>query len=125
MPNIRVDRQVFPFFNSVKEPVAKNGISESFKNNGFSNLTLEVSGATNINLTIEGCVNILNAKDTALQDSECQWTPLVALDNKNFAICENIESNGIYSISIGGVSRVRIKITSISGAATIVGVAEV
>ena len=125
MPSIRADKQIFPFFDSVKTPVAAAGTSESFHNNGFSTLILEVSGAEGIKLTVEGCINILNTDGTTKTDAECTWTQLAVIDMSAYNVLEEVEGNGIFAIGINGNARVRVVISEISGSATITGVAEV
>ncbi len=125
MPSIRTDKQIFPFFDSVKTPVTEAGTSESFHNNGFATLILEVSDATSIKLTVEGCINILNTNGTTKTDEECAWTTLAAIDLSAYSVLDEISSNGIYAIGINGSARVRVVVSEISGSATITGVAEV
>lgn len=125
MPSIRTDKQIFPFFDSVKTPVTAAGTSESFHNNGFATLILEVSDATSIKLSVEGCINILNTNGTTKTDEECTWTTLAAISLSGYEVLDEIDQNGIYAIGINGSARVRVVVSEISGSATITGVAEV
>lgn len=125
MPSIRTDKQIFPFFDSVKTPVTEAGTSESFHNNGFSTLILEISDATSISLTVEGCINILNTDGTAKTDEECTWSTLAVIGLGSYNVADAITDNGIYAIGINGTARVRVVVSAISGSATITGVAEV
>lgn len=128
MPSIRADKQVFPFFNSVKVPVTAAGTSDSFHNSGFDTLALEVSpsgssSSVTIEGYVEGCINIVAPDGTTLEDADCAWTQLALIDatlNKQTTF-----EQGIYFVGINGMARVRVVVTSISGSATIVGVAEV
>lgn len=124
MPSIRTDKQIFPFFDSVKTPVSAAGTSEPFRNNGFSTLTLEVSGATSIALSVEGCVNIIKPNGETMTDEECSWTPLAIINMSDFSVLSEIADNGIYAIGINGNARVRVVVSSIEGEAIITGVAE-
>ena len=124
MPSIRTDKQIFPFFDSVKTPVSTAGTSEAFRNNGFETLILEVSGATSISLTVEGCINIIKPNGETMTDEECSWTPLAIINMTGFEVLSEITSNGIYAIGINGNARVRTVIDSIEGEAVITGVAE-
>ena len=124
MPSIRTDKQIFPFFDSVRTPVSAAGTSEPFRNNGFASLTLEVSGASSIALTVEGCVNIIKPNGEAMSDVECSWTPLAIINMSDFSVLSEIANNGIYAIGISGSARVRVVISSIEGEAIITGVAE-
>lgn len=125
MPSVRTDKQIFPFFDSVKTPVTAAGTSESFYNNGFSTLNLEVATSGSIALYVEGCINILNTDGTAKTDAQCEWTQLAIISLSDYSVSDTITEAGIYAIGINGTARVRVVVTSASGNATIVGVAEV
>ena len=125
MPSIRADKQIFPFFDSVKTPVTAAGTSESFHNNGFSTLNLEVSTSGSVSLYVEGCINILNADGTTKTDAQCEWTKLAIISLADYSVADTISAAGIYAVGINGTARVRAVVTSASGNTTIVGVAEV
>lgn len=123
MPSIRVDKQIFPFFDSVKTPITSSGTSESFHNNGFASMMLEVTGeATGV---VQGCVNIVNPDGSTKTDEECSWQILGLINVKNFDLTEGFSAAGQYSFTISGMARVRIVLSSVSAGATLVGVAEV
>lgn len=125
MPSLRADKQIFPFFDSVKTPVTAAGTSESFHNSGFSTLDLEVSTSGSVSLYVEGCVNILNTDGTAKTDAQCEWTKLAAISLSDYSVSDTITAAGIYAVGINGTARVRVVVTAASGNTTIVGVAEV
>ena len=125
MPSIRADKQIFPFFDSVKTPISAAGTSESFHNNGFSTLMIEVSGASSIDMEIEGCINILDANGEPKEDANCVWTKLGLYNLNDFSFAKKITGNGIYAISIDGTARVRVVVNSVSGNTTILGSASV
>ena len=122
MASIRVDKQIFPFFDSVKTPITTPGISQSFFNAGFSVLTIEVVGE--VDGTVEGCINIVRPDGTTRPDDECDWMSLALIDLKDYSVYETIPGEGHYCIGINGMARIRINLTSVSGESTIVGVAE-
>lgn len=125
MPSARLDKQNFPFFDSVKNPVTAVGISDSYHNVGFDTLILEVAGSEDIELKVQGCSNILKEDGmTSKSDDECEWSDLAVINAKNFDVSESISSNGIYYIGINGLMRVRVSVTSITGSATILGTME-
>lgn len=123
MSSIRLDKQIFPFFDSVKTPVTASGTSESFHNNGFGSMTIEVSGAASGE--IEGCINILNADGSVKADSACSWSSLAVVNLGDLSLSSSFSGIGHYSVSISGMARVRVVLSSVSGSVTIVGVAEV
>ncbi len=126
MPGNYLQKQIFPFFNSVKKPVTETGTSDSFcANYLYSTMNIEVSGVTSGDIIIEGCINILNKDGSNKKEDECVWTKLSFVDLSTMTLGSSIVSDGIYSVGIDGMSRVRIVINSISGSATIVGVAGV
>lgn len=122
MASIRMDKQIFPFFDSVKTPITEAGTSESFHNNGFSLLTLEVSGDS-VGY-VEGCINIIKPNGIAKTDEECEWEKLALINLKNFDVTEKFEEKGHYSIAINGMARVRVVLESVNADSVIVGVAE-
>lgn len=122
MASIRMDKQIFPFFDSVKTPITAAGISDSFHNAGFSIITIEVVGE--VAGTVEGCINIVNPDGTTKPDEECDWMSLALIDLKDYSVYESIPGEGHYCIGINGMARVRVNLTSVSGESVIVGVAE-
>ena len=124
MPSIRTDKQIFPFFDSVKSPLTAAGTSESFHNSGFSTMILEIANATAISAKVEACVNILKPNGEAMTDNECEWTQLAVIGMSDYAVSDSISDNGIYAIGINGTARVRVVVESVSGSAVITGVAE-
>lgn len=125
MASIRVDKQIFPFFDSVKTPITAAGTSESFFNSGFSVINIEVATGGSASLTVEGCINILKPDGTAKTDAECDWTQLAVINLSDYSVSDTITAAGIYAVGINGTARVRVVAGSVSGETTIVGVAEV
>lgn len=123
MASIRMDKQIFPFFDSVKTPITVAGISDSFHNAGFSIITIEVTG-DEVEGVVEGCINIVKPDGTTKTDDECEWMSLALIDLKDYSVYTKIPGEGHYCIGINGMARVRVNLTSISGESTIVGVAE-
>lgn len=121
MPNLNLNVKIFPFFDSVKTPLTSDGTSDSFGNNGYDNLTLEVSGAGSGVFAVQGCVNTLNADGNPLDDEDCAWTTLAVINANSYSKATSIGANGIYYVGVHGVSRVRVAATSVSGPKTIVG----
>lgn len=125
MPSIRLDKQIFPFFNSVKTGEVKAGESSTFNNNGFNIMKLEIGTSSNFpTIGVFGCVNILNEDGTEKTDDECSWFALSGID-RNFNIVSLINTNGLFSFSIDGLARVKITNIGSDLDGTIVGVAEV
>lgn len=121
MTNLNLNVQVFPFFDSVKNPLSENRTSDSFKNNGYDNMTLEISGTGSGTIVVQGCVNTLDANGNQKADADCSWVNLAALSASNLQKIESITEKGIYFIGVGGISRIRVNVTNISGTITIVG----
>ena len=122
MPSIRTDKQIFPFFDSVKNPITSIGVSDAFHNNGFGTMTIEVDGVAGG--YVEGCMNIINSDGSAKTDNECSWTKLALINMEDFSVSSTFTTTGKYCIGINGMTRVRVVLTSISGSAVIVGTAE-
>ncbi len=121
-----LNKKIFPFFDSVKDPVRKTGVSDSLiLNHLYSAVSVEVSGITSGDIAVEGCINSLNSDGTVKTDEECSWSKLSLIDLNGMKTIDNITANGIYAVGVDGMSRVRVVINSVSGAATIVGVAGV
>ena len=115
--------KMFPFFDSVKNPAIPTGTSDSFKNNGYENLTIEVSGEGSAAFSVEGCMNIQKPDGSAMEDEECSWTSLAIFNGTDLSQLSEISEKGIYYVSIAGLSRVRVNVSSASGNVTILGLA--
>lgn len=121
MPNIGLNTQIYPFFNSVKEPLTEDKTSDSYHSGGYDSFTLEFGGEGSATIVVEGCVNTRNSLDQDLKDAECSWYPLAALNAQDYSKSAAISNKGIYFFGISGVSRIRVKATGVSGEVTIVG----
>ena len=121
MANYNLNVHTVPFFDSVKEPLTEAGESKSVWNNGYDNLAIELSGTGSAALSIQGCVNTVNAQGEQLEDADCSWTSLSVLKASDYSQVQQIEANGIYYVGITGISRIRVKATNVSGQVTIVG----
>src|SRR5574344_87045 len=114
------DVKIFPFFDSVKNPVSTVGTSNACFNAGFDTLVLEVSDATTISAKVLGCVNQVNGDGVSLDDDDCAYSYLSIMD-VNYDFVDSITDNGIYYVAINGCSRIKVELTTITGAAHIVG----
>ena len=124
MATSRVDYQIFPFADSVKTPIEESGATKSFHNHGYRSLTLEISGdVSSINLKVEGCINIIDAAGNNLDDDQVYWIGIPLVDATTGGVVNTAEKKGIFRVDITGLLRVRVSVESISGAATVVGVA--
>ena len=121
MANFNLNVHIVPFFDSVKNPLEETGESKSVWNNGYDNVAIELSGEGSATLVVQGCVNTINDKDEQLSDEDCSWSDLSTLNAKNYSQVEQIVNKGIYYVGITGISRIRVKATSVSGKVTIVG----
>lgn len=121
MANFNLNVHIVPFFDSVKNPLEEIGESKSVWNNGYDNVAIELSGEGSATLVVQGCVNTINDKDEQLSDEDCSWSNLSTLNAKNYSQVEQIVDKGIYYVGITGISRIRVKATSVSGKVTIVG----
>lgn len=121
MANFNLNTHIVPFFDSVKEPLTETKISDSVWNNGYDNLSLEISGEGTATIIVQGCVNTVDAKGQQLSDDKIQWTDLSMLSAKDYSQKPLLLENGIYYVGIIGISRIRINATDVSGNKTIVG----
>jgi hypothetical protein len=121
MANSNLNIQIVPFFDSVKSPLASDGVSKGYWVNGYDNLAVEVSGTGSGTIVVQGCINTVNADGQQLEDQDISWTDLSMLSATNYSQKATITENGIYYVAISGVSRLRIEATGVSGTLTIVG----
>ena len=124
MANIRTDKEIHVFFDSVKTPVSAAAVSPSIGTNGFQVLTLEVSEA-DASLTVQGCLNVIGADGLLKADANCEWTDLAIIDLSDYSVIDKITKKGIYCIGIGDTARYRVNLESVDGSATIIGYAGV
>jgi len=121
MANFNLNVHVIPFFDSVKTPLTEDKNSDSVWNNGYDNLSLEISGEGSGTIVVQGCVNTINAKGEQLKDDEITWTNLSMISATDYSQKVSLTENGIYHAGILGISRIRINATGVSGNLTIVG----
>lgn len=121
MANFNLNVTTFPFFDSVKHPLAESGISKSYWNNGYDNLTFEISGEGSGNIVVEGCVNTVNENGEQLADDELTWVPLSMLNASDYTQNAILTKKGIYFVGVLGISRVRVNATNVTGNLTLVG----
>ena len=94
--------QGFPFFKGATAA----GESDVFRNHCYTEGTIEFKGtATSFSAEIQGCLDTID---------DPNWVTLGVVNLSDFSTATDIEANGLYSISVVGVS-VRVKINSISG----------
>ena len=117
MALVKLDQKTFPFFKGATAA----GSSDIFNNYGnYTSLSLEVSNATAISLKVQGCINV-----EGIEDANLSWTDLAVINNGDYSVSSNIAANGIYSVGISGLTKIRVVITSITGDVTVIGVMEV
>lgn len=121
MANFNLIRTIVPFFDSVKTPLTEDKASDSIWNNGYDNLSLEISGNGSATIVVQGCVNTVDANGKQLNDNEITWTNLSMLDAKDYSQKAELTENGIYYVGIIGISRIRVNATDVSGELVIVG----
>lgn len=81
-------------------------VSPEFINNECDICSVQVSGTFSaVSLTIQGVT------DT----SGGEWTDIAAADLQSYDIKNPITSAGIYETGIEGISKVRVKVTSVTG----------
>lgn len=121
MANFNLNSHIVPFFDSVKTPLTEAKASDSVWNNGYDNLSIEISGEGSATLVVQGCVNTVDANGQQLDDASVQWTDLGMISAKDYSSKTQLTEKGIYFVGIVGISRVRVNATSVSGSVTIVG----
>lgn len=121
MANYNLNVHIIPFFDSVKNPLTEDKTSPSVWNNGYDNLTVEVSGDGAGTFVVQGCVNTVDQNGVQLADDDLVWTSLYTLDASTYEHKTQIISKGIYHVDIVGISRIRINATGVSGEISIVG----
>lgn len=121
MANFNLNSHVVPFFDSVKTPLTEAKASDSAWNNGYDNLSIEISGEGSATIVVQGCVNTVDANGQQLDDASVQWTDLGMISAKDYSSKTELTEKGIYFVGIVGISRIRVNATSVSGSVTIVG----
>ena len=123
MINSGINVELCPFFDSVKTPITKTGVSPAKWNSGHKSMALQVSGtASSFTAVVEATINTIAANGASLDDAQCAWSPISVVAFNGLAASNNISSVGLYEVGIGGLSRVRVNVQSASGASlTIVG----
>lgn len=110
---------IIPFFKNGQhiakgsEPATE---SQVFNNQIYSNLTLEVKGddlASALPIMVSGCI------DT---EADASYVDIAGVNLSDSSPIEKIESAGLYSFKVTGISHIKITLTSAEGEdATITG----
>ena len=117
----RIDQVKFPFFKGVSAA----GSSDIFNNiYCYNALTLEVSGSTAVSLKVQGCINTEDVNKQPIPDVNLEWTDLGIINLSDFSVTASATSNGIYSVTIAGIAKVRVVLESVTGSTTVIGVME-
>ena len=117
----KLDQKKFPFFRETTSA----GASDIFDNYGcYGILTLEVSGATAISLKVQGCINVEDGDKKPIPEEDLEWTDMALINAGDFSVSSSASANGVYSVGISGLTKIRVVIDSVSGAATVIGVME-
>ena len=79
--------------------------------NQGSSLNIQVSGASSINIVVEG----------QLDNQSNSWATIAAVNLADLSTTSNITSTGIYSIAVDGLKYVRIKNNGAAGTVRVYG----
>ena len=81
-------------------------ISSEFINNECDICSVQVTGTFSaVSLTVQGVTNT----------SGGEWVDIASADLSNYDITNPITAKGIYEAGIEGISKVRVKVTSVTG----------
>ena len=118
----KLDQKVFPFFRAANMA----GVSDVFSNFNYDLLTIEVSGsAMSVQATIQGCINTVGPNKEPIDNANLEWSDLAVINTADYSVSEKINSKGIFSIGISGLSKIRVVLNNISGGVVnIIGVLE-
>lgn len=83
--------------------------SESILSTTMQTIAIEVAGANNCNIQVEGCMNNYNTTTKQeLVDDECSWTVLATISANDFGVSNDIKKDGIYYVSLSGTRLFRL-----------------
>lgn len=109
------------FFDSINNPISAPVVSGGLDISALSDMSIEVKNATKINMIVEGCGCTFDSNNNELPDNECVWTPLAIVNATTFNVSQSITNNGIYLINLGGCRKIRLRVTEVTGKATVTG----
>lgn len=121
MPLAKLDKMLFVFL----EGSVSAGSSKIFDNfSRYSNMVLEISGASAISLKVQGCINVKDANGDTIPDNNLEWSDIDLITAKNMGPASVASDNGIYYVSISGLTKVKVTATSSTGTIKVIGVME-
>lgn len=112
---------LFPFFKEGKHIISptrpeKTSIdekdSQTFNNQGFESLTLEVKGAASANVAVYAYVD---------SESEPVWTKLSGRNLSDGMAISDISENGLYLYMIAGITHIKVSLDAAGTSETITG----
>lgn len=127
MQNLNTYIPTEEFYNSRHKPITSladlnSRPYDSWINcNNYSSFTIEVSGATSIDATVQGCVNMTDVDGNRLKPEDRKYSALKIINLTTFDIEEKITKDGLYQIASSGIPEVKLNVTAIEGNVIIVG----
>lgn len=98
------------FHNEASTPETSTAIGNP---NLGSQITIEVSGADELSLKVQGfCYG---------SEDDDNWTDLAVIDASSLSIKPDITKPGIYFVGIDGVTKIRTDLESVTGEVTVYG----
>lgn len=120
--NISGSLPIKEFYNSRKVPLTSiPTVEDTWFNSGADTFVIEVSGATTFGATVKGCVNYRDANNEKLPVADRPFSALKVINMSTMQTADTITTNGIYAVSVTGISNILIDIETLTGSVTIVG----
>jgi hypothetical protein len=94
------------------------GASKGVACNGHRKLTVQAVGGATATFAIEATTQEVDAKNIAITDDAATWAPLLLTNLASGATAANISDQNIYSVDVGGLSRVRVNVSSFTAGST-------
>lgn len=127
MQNLNTYIPTEEFYNSRHQPITNladlnSRPYDSWINcNNYSSFTIEVRGATSIDATVQGCVNMTDVNGDRLKPEDRKYSALKIINLTTFDIEEKITKDGLYQVSSSGIPEIKLNIIAIEGNVIIVG----
>lgn len=103
---------------TVLDNVSGTGVSKGVACNGHKKLVVQAVGNATATFDIEATTQEVDANNITIADNAATWAPLLLTNLASGATAANISDQNIYSVDVGGLSRVCANVSSFTAGAT-------
>jgi hypothetical protein len=103
---------------TVLDNASGKGASKGVACNGHKRLVVQAVGGATATFTIEATAQEVDSKNITITDDAATWAPLLLTNLASGATAASVSDQKIYSVDVGGLSRVRVNVSSFTAGLT-------